>query len=1054
MTYYNVQDSIYIATSNSNVGIGITNPSNSLSISGDVNLTTSLKINGTQVLGETTLGSGIVNSSLTSLGAQAENLNMGDYQITGAKKIYLDSDSVTNKVNLTRSDNSASGFIIKQATTQVVTMSQTENANMDFQTNNTTRLRLSATGDINAMSNNITDVADISFTSATIKGHMIPDTDDTYDIGSASYKIRDMYVSDNSMWVGDTHKISISGGKMKFRKRKTTSVPAAIIAAAQAADASATASSVESAAISHASVVNLAAMKLKHWKAYMRTISNQSSATIQDIFRDNADDYADQTSAENWLESGTKTYNKVGNVGIGTSDPSALLSLHYDPESSQGLKELMRLSWHDANYDTLKGDGVKISFHQPDTNNFPGTEEAGYFGVMKSNAVEADKESDITIANNDGTNIVERIRILANGDVGIGDATPSYKLDVAGDINFTGTLRQNGSAYSSGAFTESSGEAYYTGNVGIGLTDPAVQLDIFGTKTASLGQMRVQDSASFAIGTGGRLTLTGYYTAESLLGNAPYIEAYKEDATSGNYGFALAFGSRSNGSALSEKMRISGSGNVGIGTNAPDALLHVSGTTNPVIARVSTSDNQTARLELCESTAGQHGGYMEYRGGDSDRVKIGVINQYTDTAALTINENGNVGIGAASPNYKLVVAGDINLTGDLRVNGVAQSFGGGSSVWSTSGNSATYSTLVAGDIGHTSAWPGIANSSIVSGTAYALIQNSVGETLMNSASGQKIGFREGNVEKMTIKSGNVGIGNTSPQELLHISSGLTGANCPSIRIENTLSGASGTHVDTEYGSIDFWTADGNVASGRIVCYQDGGGTAPDCGLKFYVNENSTQKEALYIDYEANVSIGKGAMATAKLEVVGDILASSYIRGQQHMCDIEIDGSTNTSSPDLYENKLQGSGAWRDVYLKHTRTDTSIPKVGMEYLYNRSFAINVGFNDSTTTNSDGNSPTSMYKLQCTVKGLYQFHYSLKMLSTSASEMEIIAQVNRTGTWHGYSRRYQSSAGKNDFMTGSGVVRMNANDYLVLRCKSSSGTHYYDDGRIQVCMIGTY
>ena len=32
----------------------------------------------------------------------------------------------------------------------------------------------------------------------------------------------------------------------------------------------------------------------------------------------------------------------------------------------------------------------------------------------------------------------EKLTILSNGNVGIGTTTPSYKLDVTGDINFTG----------------------------------------------------------------------------------------------------------------------------------------------------------------------------------------------------------------------------------------------------------------------------------------------------------------------------------------------------------------------------------------------------------------------------------------------------------------------------------------------------------------------------------------------------------------------------------------------------------------------------------------
>jgi hypothetical protein len=60
----------------------------------------------------------------------------------------------------------------------------------------------------------------ITFNSATMKGHILPDTNAAYDFGSAEYKIRHLFLSDNSLWVGDNHKVDIEGGKMKFRKRK------------------------------------------------------------------------------------------------------------------------------------------------------------------------------------------------------------------------------------------------------------------------------------------------------------------------------------------------------------------------------------------------------------------------------------------------------------------------------------------------------------------------------------------------------------------------------------------------------------------------------------------------------------------------------------------------------------------------------------------------------------------------------------------------------------------------------------------------------------------
>ena len=61
-----------------------------------------------------------------------------------------------------------------------------------------------------------------------LTGHIIPTTNAAYDLGNASYKIRHLFLSDNSLWVGDEHKVSIDAGKMKFRKRKKTALPKAL----------------------------------------------------------------------------------------------------------------------------------------------------------------------------------------------------------------------------------------------------------------------------------------------------------------------------------------------------------------------------------------------------------------------------------------------------------------------------------------------------------------------------------------------------------------------------------------------------------------------------------------------------------------------------------------------------------------------------------------------------------------------------------------------------------------------------------------------------------
>jgi len=80
----------------------------------------------------------------------------------------------------------------------------------------------------------------------------------------------------------------------------------------------------------------------------------------------------------------------------------------------------------------------------------------------------------------------------SSGNIGLGLTNPQYKLDVAGDINFTGTFRQNGSAFVASRWTAGSGDNIYrlNGDIGIGVASPTAKLDVNGVIKDANGNVR------------------------------------------------------------------------------------------------------------------------------------------------------------------------------------------------------------------------------------------------------------------------------------------------------------------------------------------------------------------------------------------------------------------------------------------------------------------------------------------------------------------------------------------------------------------------------------
>jgi len=227
---------------------------------------------------------------------------------------------------------------------------------------------------------------------------------------------------------------------------------------------------------------------------------------------------------------------------------------------------------------------------------------------------------------------------IIGGSVGIGTVSPNHELEVAGagdatirltststnisDDTRIGTLQYFSSDTSSntvvgeivsrtpvGNFGNVFDLAFSTynisqgalsekmriigaGNVGIGTATPATKLDIYGEQYNSdyPSMLRVIDNVT-AFDTdnnGGGISFGGRYTSGDVVNFLAGIQGVKENNTSGNYGGALRFLIRENGtSVFTEKMRIDRSGNVGIGTANPSTKLEIVGETKSTNYRFS-----------------------------------------------------------------------------------------------------------------------------------------------------------------------------------------------------------------------------------------------------------------------------------------------------------------------------------------------------------------------------------------------------------------------------------------------------------------------------------
>jgi hypothetical protein len=386
----------------------------------------------------------------------------------------------------------------------------------------------------------------------------------------------------------------------------------------------------------------------------------------------------------------------TGNVGIGTNSPNRKIHI---VSSEYVIGDFVRST----------GTNAYLSFQDQTTSG------SGFVGVGAAG-------NDLLLRSGN----LERVRVISNGNVGIGTTNPARRLEVYDSSSSIISQFRSGSGTSSFICFANDGSTAdqvrigsistnlvlstnYTermrvdssGNVGIGTTSPNAKLHVYNTGN---GEIEVERAS-------GALINIQAQSAKGVIG------------TDSNHTLSLKTNS-------SERLTILNTGNVGIGTTSPSQKLDVVGS-----AQI-TDDIYLGRYIFHD---GDTNTWLGFPSTDSFVVRTNGSDRFY------INSSGNVGIGTNSPSSKLQVNGDLTVGDDSTVG--------------------SFINVIA------------AGASQDAGIRFGSESNTDSKAaIYTNTSNSDLHFDVTESTRMLIDSGtgNVGIGTTSPQEKLHVQNYTTG----------------------------------------------------------------------------------------------------------------------------------------------------------------------------------------------------------------------------------------------------------------------------------------